>query len=424
MTTLVVAGPAAVRGRVRVPGDKSISHRALLLGALAEGTTSITGLSAGEDVAHTRAAVAALGAGVVAGAGGTVRVTGGALRAPADVVDVGNSGTGLRLLMGVTAGLDGTTRFDGDDSIRRRPMDRVAVPLRRMGARIDATGDRDTAPLAVTGGPLTAIDYELPVASAQVKGAVLLAGLGAEGETVVREHLETRAHTEELLAAFGADIRVEQGDGATSSVHLRPGPLTATEVAVPGDPSQAAFWIVAACLLPGSDVTVEGVYLGPARSGFLDVLARMGADVEIDEATGDVRARHSDLRGTEVTPAEIPGLVDEVPILAVAAACAEGPTRFLGAGELRVKESDRLATVASELGALGARVEALPDDLVVAGGGRLQPGRVTSHGDHRIAMAGAVAALAAEGETEVEGWEVVATSYPGFEGDLETLTRS
>ncbi len=424
MSTLAVAGPVPVRGRVRVPGDKSISHRALLLAALADGTSTVTGLSSGEDVAHTRDAIAALGAEVVVGADGAVRVTGGTLRAPEAVVDVGNSGTGLRLLMGVCAALDGATRFDGDDSIRRRPMDRVAVPLRRMGATIEGTGDRCTAPLTVHGGAVTAIDYELPVASAQVKGAVLLAGLAADGETVVRERLETRAHTEELLAAFGADVRVERGGDATSSVHLRPGPLTAADVAVPGDPSQAAFWVVAACLVPGSDVTVEGVYVGPARNGFLDVLARMGADLEVDEATGDVRARYAELRGTEVAPEEIPGLVDEVPILAVAAAVAEGPTRFLGAGELRVKESDRLATVASELGALGARVEALPDELVVAGGGRLQPGRVTSHGDHRIAMAGAIAALAAEGETEVEGWEVVATSYPGFEADLETLTRS
>ena len=424
MTTLAVAGPAAVRGRVRVPGDKSISHRALLLAASAEGTSTLTGLSSGQDVAHTRAAVTALGADVAVTDGGTVRVTGGALRAPQAAVDVGNSGTGLRLLMGVTAGLDGTTRFDGDDSIRRRPMDRVAVPLRRMGARIDGTGDRCTAPLAVTGGPLTGIDYELPMASAQVKGAVLLAGLSAEGETVVRERLETRAHTEEMLAAFGADIRVEQGEGTTSSVRIRPGRLTATDVIVPGDPSQAAFWIVAACLVPGSDVTVEGVYLGPARAGFLDVLARMGADIEIDEATGDLRARHRELRGTDITAEEIPGLVDEVPILAVVAAVADGPTRFLGAGELRVKESDRLATVASELGALGAQVEALPDELVVAGGARLQPGRVTSHGDHRIAMAGAIAGLAARGETAVAGWEVVATSYPGFEADLESLTRS
>lgn len=421
MSRLTVAGPVPLQGRVRVPGDKSISHRALLLAALADGTSTITGLSAGEDVAHTRAAVAALGADVVVTGDGALAVTGGTLRPPEGVVDVGNSGTGLRLLMGVCAGLDGTTRFDGDASIRRRPMDRVAVPLRQMGATVTGEGDTCRAPLAVAGGALHGIEYTLPVASAQVKGAVLLAGLAAAGETVVHEGLVTRAHTEEMLAAFGADIAV---DAEARSVRVRPGRLMATDVTVPGDPSQAAFWLVAASIVPGSDVTVEGIYLGPARNGFLAVLERMGADLEVDDATGDVRARHAPLRGTDVAPEEIPGLVDEVPVLAVAAAHAEGPTRFLGAGELRVKESDRIATVASELGALGARVEPLPDSLVVVGGGPLHAGEVDAHGDHRIAMAGAVAALAADGTTAIDGWEVVATSYPGFERDLESLTRS
>ncbi len=416
-TALQVHGPAPLRGRVRVPGDKSISHRALLLAALADGTTTIRGLSRGEDVAHTRDAVEALGATVEPSSGvGTIAVTGGRLRAPDRTVDVGNSGTGLRLLMGLAAGIVGNTRFDGDESIRRRPMDRVAVPLRAMGATVEGTGDTCRAPLAVAGGALHGIDYDLPVASAQVKGAVLLAGLAAEGETVVRERQITRAHTEEMLAAFGADVAV--GDGV---VRLRPGRLTASDVVVPGDPSQAAFWLVAASVVPGSDVTVEGIYLGPARNGFLDVLARMGADLEVDRATGDVRARHAPLHGTDVTPDEIPGLVDEVPALAVAAAVADGPTRFLGAGELRVKESDRIATVVSELGALGARAEPLADGLAIAGGGRFRAGRVDSHGDHRIAMAAAIAALAAEGTTEIGRWDVVATSYPGFEQDLESL---
>lgn len=416
-TALQVHGPAPLRGRVRVPGDKSISHRALLLAALADGTSTISGLSEGEDVAHTRDAVEALGARVDRpGGAGTIAVTGGALRAPERTVDVGNSGTGLRLLMGMAAGIAGTTRFDGDESIRRRPMDRVAVPLRSMGATVEGIGGTCRAPLAVTGGALRGIDYALPVASAQVKGAVLLAGLAAEGETVVREVQITRAHTEEMLAAFGADVAVAAGE-----VRLRPGRLTASDVVVPGDPSQAAFWLVAASVVPDSDVTVEGIYLGPARNGFLDVLARMGADLEVDRATGDVRARHAPLHGTDVTPDEIPGLVDEVPALAVAAAVADGPTRFLGAGELRVKESDRIATVVSELGALGARVEPLADGLVIAGGGRFRAGHVDSHGDHRIAMAAAIAALAAEGATEIGHWDVVATSYPGFEQDLESL---
>ena len=421
MSRLTVAGPVPLRGRVRVPGDKSISHRALLLAGLARGTSRVTGLSGGQDVAHTRAAVAALGARVDEDGPGTVTVTGATPVAPAAVVDVGNSGTGLRLLMGVCAGVAGTTRFDGDASLRRRPMDRVAVPLRRMGATVVGDGDTCRAPLSVAGGALRGIDYELPVPSAQVKGAVLLAGLAADGETVVRERLVTRAHTEELLADFGADVEVDAGERL---VRLRPGPLTATDVSVPGDPSQAAFWLVAASIVPGSDVTVEQVYLGPARNGFLDVLQRMGADLEVDRGTGDVRARHAALVGTDVAPEEIPGLVDEVPALAVAAAFAEGSTRFLGAGELRVKESDRIATVASELGALGARVEPSSDALVVVGGGGLRPGVVDSHGDHRIAMAGAVAAVAADGATTIEGWDVVATSYPGFEDDLAALTRS
>ena len=332
---------------------------------------------------------------------------------------MGNSGTGLRLLMGLCAGIDGTTRLDGDDSIRRRPMDRVASPLRLMGAVVDGREGGRFPPLQVTGGSLHGIDYTLPVASAQVKGAVLLAGLAAEGETVVREALVTRAHTEEMLALFGADLDV--GDGV---VRLRPSSLRAADVDVPGDPSQAAFWLVAACVVPGSDVTVEGVYLGPARNGFLDVLRRMGADLEVDPATGDVRARHAALVGTDVAPDEIPGLVDEVPVLAVAAAVADGTTRFLGAGELRVKESDRIATITSELGALGARVEAMPDALVLVGGDRFCGGRVRSHGDHRIAMAAAVAVLAGDGVTEVEGWDVVRTSYPGFEQDLASLTAT
>lgn len=410
--------PSPLRGRVRVPGDKSISHRALLLSALAAGTSTIRGLSAGEDVGHTGAAIEALGAHLERTDDG-VRVTGGRLRAPEGTVDVGNSGTGLRLLMGLCAGIDGTTRLDGDDSIRRRPMDRVASPLRLMGAVVDGREGGRFPPLQVTGGSLHGIDYTLPVASAQVKGAVLLAGLAAEGETVVREALVTRAHTEEMLALYGADLDV--GDGV---VRLRPSSLRAADVDVPGDPSQAAFWLVAACVVPGSDVTVEGVYLGPARNGFLDVLRRMGADLEVDPATGDVRARHAALVGTDVAPDEIPGLVDEVPALAVAAAVADGPTRFLGAGELRVKESDRIATITSELGALGARVEAMPDALVLVGGDRFCGGRVRSHGDHRIAMAAAVAGLAGDGVTEVEGWDVVRTSYPGFEQDLASLTAT
>lgn len=418
MTTFRVEGGHPLRGRLRVPGDKSISHRALLLGALAEGTSVVRGLSAGDDVGRTAAAVQALGAGVEGD-----KVTGGRsrLHAPDRPLDAGNSGTTMRLLAGLCAPFPWRTVLVGDESVSRRPMDRVAQPLRRMGAVVDGADGGRLPPLVVEGGRLRGIDYELPVASAQVKGAVLLAGLGAEGETVVREPVRTRAHTEEMLAACGADVEVK-GDGLV--VRVRASDLTPFELEVPGDPSQAAFWVVAGCVVPGSDVVVEGVYVGPARSGFLDVLRRMGADVEVvarDSTTADLRARSSALRGTKVAAEEVPGLVDEVPALAVAAAVADGTTTFSGAGELRLKETDRIAALATELARLGARVEAFPDGLAVTGGARLRGGPVSSHGDHRMAMALAVAGLAAESTTTVEGWEAVATSYPSFEADLRLL---
>jgi 3-phosphoshikimate 1-carboxyvinyltransferase len=399
---LVVDGGRPLRGRLRVPGDKSISHRALLLAARADGTSVVRGLSTGDDVVRTRVAIQAMGAEVDG-----ERITGGVdrLRAPAAPIDVGNSGTGIRLLAGFCAPFPWRTVLQGDASVSSRPMDRVAIPLRLMGARVAD----DYPPLVIDGGDLHGIDYSVPMASAQVKGCVLLAGLGAEGETVVREARPTRAHTEEMLAMAGADITV---DGL--SVHLRPSRLHPFELEVPGDPSQAAFWVVAAVITPGSEVVVENIYTGPARSGFVDVLRRMGADVEL--VGGDIVARASALHGTDVDAAEIPSL-DEVPILAVAAAVAEGATTFHDAGELRVKESDRMATTIEGLAALGARAEAAGDDLVVHGGG-LRAGTVSSHGDHRIAMAMAVAGLSVAGRTRVEGWDAVATSYPTFEEDL------
>ncbi|MEA2973509.1 MAG: 3-phosphoshikimate 1-carboxyvinyltransferase [Actinomycetota bacterium] len=410
MTSLRIKGGRPLRGTVRVPGDKSISHRALLLAALAEGISVVRGLSTGADVAGTAAAVQAMGA-IVEGD----LVTGGRARLhePAGVVDVGNSGTTIRLLAGLCAGFDWLTVLAGDASIARRPMDRVADPLRRMGARVDGRDGGRLPPITVRGGGLHGIDYEMPVASAQVKSAILLAGLSAEGETVVRESTPTRAHTEEMLVAAGADVQVVDG-----TITLRPGPLHPFELDVPGDPSQAAFWVVAACIVPGSEVAVDDVYLGPGRAGFLDVLAAMGADVErVGERT--LRARYSpDLHGTTVEGHQVPGLIDEIPVLAVAAAVADGTTTFEGAGELRLKESDRVATIVSELSALGATVEPTADGLVVKGGGGLRGGQVQSHGDHRVAMAMAVAAMAAEGDTTIDGWDAVATSYPGFEDDL------
>lgn len=421
MTALVVT-PArgGLSGRIRVPGDKSISHRALLLAARAEGESRIVGLSDGADVVATARAIRAFGAAVHPHADGTVTVTGTEPREPETVIDVGNSGTGIRLLAGWAAGIDGLTILHGDASIARRPMGRVAEPLRAMGARVDGRRDGTLPPLAVRGGGLVGIDYRLPVPSAQVKSAVLLAGLSAGGPTTVHEPVPTRAHTEQMLAACGVRVEI---DGPSVTVH--PGPVKPAEFRVPGDPSQAAFWVVAACVTPGSDLTVEGVYVGPRRAGFVDVLRRMGADVRFENhdpvaTVADIRARFSPLSATEVGGTEVPGLIDEIPALAVAAAHATGTTTFRDAAELKVKESDRIATMVEALGSVGAAVEARPDGLTVEGGAGhpLAGGRVDSHGDHRVAMALAVAALAARGPVEITGWEAVATSYPRFEEDL------
>ena len=421
---VVSPAPGGLLGTVRVPGDKSISHRALLMAARAEGASRIEGLSDGLDVLATLRAIECFGAAVSrpVGTAGTVTVEGGraCLHEPEAVIDVGNSGTGIRLLAGWAAAVEGLTVLCGDQSVSRRPMERVAGPLRLMGARVDGRDGGRLPPLVVRGGGLTGIDYQLPVPSAQVKGAILLAALAAQGPTTVREATPTRAHTEEMLRSFGADV--SQGPGWVS---VQPGPLSPCHLRVPGDPSQAAFWVVAACITPGSDLTVEGIYVGPSRAGFLDVLRRMGADVETTGGdpvarTASVRARHSQLQATTVAGEEVPGLIDEIPVLAVAAAYAAGETHFRDASELRVKESDRVATTVRALEALGARARPTDDGLVVEGGEgrRLAGGVVDAAGDHRIAMSAAVAALAGAGPVRVSGWEAVATSYPNFEEDL------
>jgi 3-phosphoshikimate 1-carboxyvinyltransferase len=411
-------------GRVKVPGDKSISHRALLLGAKADGTSVVRGLSDGDDVYRTAAAVAAMGAAVEASDTGEVRITGGVnrLHEPDGALYAGNSATAMRLLAGFAASYPWFTVLWGDESVATRPMDRVVDPLRRMGAKVDGRDGGRLAPLAIRGGRLTGIDFRMPVASAQVKSAVILAALGATSPTIVREPAPTRSHTEEMVVACGGDLSTSD-DGLT--VQVRPSVLRPFTVDVPGDPSQAAFWIVAACIVPESDVVVEGVYVGRARAGFLDVLRRMGADIEVvmrDTTTADVHARHAPLHGTAVGGPEVAGLIDEIPVLAVAGALAEGTTTFRDAGELVVKETNRIATVTSELAALGSRVEAVGGDgLTVTGGARLTGANLESHGDHRVAMAMAVAALAADGPSRIEGWDAVATSYPGFADDLRRL---
>ena len=411
-----------VHGTPRVPGDKSISHRCLLLAARAEGRSTFSGLSEGDDVARTLSAIESCGAGVLRD-GPTVVVDGGIARLhePSGLVDVGNSGTAIRLMAGWACGIDGLTVLAGDASIAQRPMSRVVEPLRQMGARIDGRADGTLPPLVIRGGSLQGIDYRLPVPSAQVKAAILLAGICSDGTTTVREDVGTRVHTEELLRLAGADISVEAG-----AVSVRRSKLAPLEVAVPADPSQAAFWVVAACVTPGSEVILPNVYVGPARAGFLDVLRRMGADVEIVDwdpsaSTATIRARHCALRGTDVGGREVPSLIDEIPVLAVAAAFAEGTTSFSDAAELRVKETDRVETMVAALRAVGARAEPSADGLVVEGGGGapLTGGQVDSAGDHRVAMSMAVAALASRSPVTITGWNAVATSYPGFEEEYE-----
>jgi 3-phosphoshikimate 1-carboxyvinyltransferase len=408
---LIITGATALIGTLSVPGDKSISHRAIMLSALAAGTSTLRGLSDGADVRNTLAGVAALGADV-AESDGAVVITGGELRKSASPIDVGNSGTGIRLLAGVVAGLPFQTVLDGDSSVRSRPMSRIATPLRLMGADIGGPSGGEFAPLVVNGAALHGISYDSPVATAQVKSAILLAGLSATGTTVVREPAVSRRHTEEMLAARGAAITV---DGTT--VTLEPSALRPLDESIPGDPSQAAFWLAAAAALVGSDVTVVNLYLGPARGGFIDVLRRMGASIDVTPGPGTastVRVVGRSLTATDITPAEIPGLVDEVPILAVTAALADGVTTIRGAGELRVKESDRLATIAELLTAFGVPVVEHDDGLDITGGTARHGAVVDSHGDHRIAMAAAMAGVATAGETHIAGFDAVATSYPTF----------
>jgi 3-phosphoshikimate 1-carboxyvinyltransferase len=413
-------------GEVTVPGDKSISHRAALLGALGEGPTDITGYLEAEDCLRTLAAVEALGAEVTRKGPGQYRVGGvgrDGFREPADVIDCGNSGTTARLLMGVLAGQPFWTIMTGDASLRRRPMGRVAGPLRQMGATVVGRAGGTKLPLAVRGArPLARLDYALPVASAQVKSALLLAGLFADGPVRVTEPAPSRDHSERMLRRFGVAVETT---GRTAT--LVPGPLRGMPIDVPGDLSSAAFLLVAATIVREGRVTVRGVGVNPTRTGALEVLETMGAPVTRSEAREDgepiaaLTAASAGLRGTTVSGALVPRLIDEVPVLAVAAVVARGVTEIRDAAELRVKESDRIATLAAQLARLGAEVAERPDGLTIAGGTRLRGAEVTSDGDHRIAMALAVAGLVADGETVVEDAACIATSFPGFADCLNRL---
>jgi 3-phosphoshikimate 1-carboxyvinyltransferase len=407
-----------------MPGDKSISHRAALLGAIASGVTRVEGFLRAEDCLATVRCLRALGVGIEE-TPEHLLIHGGLLREPDDVLDVGNSGTTIRLLAGILAGQPFHSILTGDASIRRRPMDRVAEPLRTMGARISGRAGGRLAPLSVEGGGLRGVSYVTPVASAQVKSAVLLAGLFAEGTTAVTEPGVSRDHTERMLRAFGVPVTK---DGLTVRVG-GPASLRGTAVRVPWDISSAAYFLVAAALVPGSRVTVEDVGLNPTRTGVLDVLRMMGAEVDVGdlrdlagEPLGTVTVRASRLHGTLIAGELIPRLIDELPVLAVAACFADGETLIRDAGELRVKESDRIAALTRQLGRLGATIDAQPDGLAIVGRGRLRGGRVASDGDHRIAMALAVAGLRADGPVTIDDPACIRTSFPEFEATLRRVT--
>jgi 3-phosphoshikimate 1-carboxyvinyltransferase len=417
----------ALQGTARVPGDKSISHRALMFGALAVGESVVEGLLEGDDVLRTAAAMRALGAEVERTGEGQWRLHGrgvGGLAEPADVLDMGNSGTGARLLMGLVATHPFTTIFTGDASLRSRPMKRVTDPLARLGARFVGR-DGGRLPLAVVGAAQpTPITYELPVASAQVKSAVLLAGLNAPGETTVIEREATRDHTELMLRHFGAQVRVEHWDDGRRAISVAGFPeLTGRHVRVPADPSSAAFPAMAALLVPGSEVRLPGVGINPLRTGLYETLREMGAEIHFDnlreeggEPVADLVVKASALAGVEVPAARAPSMIDEYPILAMAAACASGTTRMHGLAELRVKESDRLAAIARGLAACGVGVEEDRDSLTIHGCAGRPPGGATIavNLDHRIAMSFLVLGLASERPVAVDDAEAIDTSFPGF----------
>ncbi len=433
MSGFEVSGVDRIDATIEVPGDKSMSHRAAMIAGLAEGTSEIRGFLPSEDCVNTLGAMTACGVGCevleeMPGYGPTaMRIEGRAMRLaePAGPIDCGNSGTGMRLLAGLLAGQDFESELFGDASLSGRPMGRIIKPLGEMGASIEARGEKEgCAPLRIRPARLKPIEYAMPVASAQVKSAILLAGMSCEGETVVIQPAPTRDHTERMLESFG--VRVTS-DG--SRIALRGGQVPqARDFQVPGDVSSAAFWLVAAAVRPGSRITIPGLGLNPTRTAVIDVLRRMGAQIEIRESgaggrepIGEVEVRGARLRGTTLERGEIPNLIDEIPVLAVAAALAEGRTVIRNARELRVKETDRIATVVANLRAMGGSIDEFDDGMEIEGGGPLSGAEVTSFGDHRIAMAFAIAGLSAQGTTRVTDTACVNTSYPGFATQLAAV---
>lgn len=431
------AGP--LKGRIRVPGDKSISHRSIMLSALAVGESRISGLLEGEDIMATAATMRAMGATVERIGEGAWVVNGvgvGSLLQPQTALEMGNSGTSTRLLMGLIAGHPITASFTGDASLSKRPMGRVIEPLSRMGADFTSSPG-GTLPLMMRGAaPAIPIEYRLPVASAQVKSAVLLAGLNAPGITTVIEPIPTRDHSERMLRGFGADLTVETEADGTRVIRIRgEAELRPQQIDVPGDPSSAAFFIIAALLVPGSKLTIENVGLNPTRAGLIDVLRQMGGNIEEanarevgGEPVADLIVRHSALTGIDVDPAVAPSMIDEFPALFVAASLAKGRTVTTGLDELRVKESDRLSVMAAALTSAGARLSEQADGLTIEGtGGDPLPGggaTVATHLDHRIAMSMAIAGLASRGGVEVDDTRPIATSFPTFESLLDGLSAS
>ena len=432
---LIIQRPAAglsLQGRIRVPGDKSISHRALMLGAIAEGETQIQGLLLGEDPRSTAACFRALGAEISELNTELVKVKGiglGNFQEPINVLDAGNSGTTMRLMLGLLASHPG--RFftvTGDSSLRSRPMSRVVKPLQQMGAQIWGRKGNTLAPLAIQGQALQPIHYHSPIASAQVKSCILLAGLNTEGQTTVTEPALSRDHSERMLRAYGAELSI---DPDTNSVTITGGAkLYGQTVIVPGDISSAAFWLVAGAIVPGSDLVVENVGVNPTRTGILEALALMGADIQLEnqrevagEPVADIRVRSGGLKSCTIAGYIIPRLIDEIPILAVAAAFAEGTTIIRDAEELRVKESDRITVMAQQLNKMGAKISELPDGMEITGGTPLVGAAVDSHTDHRIAMSLAIAALNAIGTTTIHRAEAAAISYPNFTITLREICQ-
>ena len=430
---LIIKGRGqALHGRIRVPGDKSISHRSLILGALAEGETIIHGLLLGEDPRSTAECFRAMGAAISELNAEEVRVDGiglGNLREPEDVLNTGNSGTTTRLMLGILASHPGKFfTVTGDRSIRSRPMSRVVKPLQQMGAQIWGRNENSLAPLAIQGQALKPIHYHSPIASAQVKSCILLAGLMTEGQTTVTEPALSRDHSERMLKAFGAELSVDlETNSVTITGQAR---LKGQTVIVPGDISSAAFWLVAGAIVPGSDLTIENVGVNPTRTGVLEALAQMGADITLEnqrevagEPVADLRVRHSKLKACTIAGDLIPRLIDEIPILAVAATFAEGTTVIRDAEELRVKESDRITITATQLNLMGANITELPDGMEIVGGRSLNGAEVDSYTDHRIAMSLAIAALNATGTTTIHRAEAAAISYPDFTATLQQVTH-